>query len=332
MLGFSSIINNSSASPALSPPLPIITASSNFSTCPILTLLCHDNSWMTSLGVHLSLTSLPFNHTLTNSHLHSGDHLITWHLSFLPASQLWSIFLYFISTEMDLAFAMDYSLTGLLGCDVDICFSTALCVWSIPDSSKPPPPFSWISSFTYSLLWIWLFLCLSFLIFLRLSKICHFFSHHSQLFFPVLSSLAPTPFRALFPIIFLTLSFLFSCFLAPTGSTPSKASLSTFQTLLRLPFSASVILRLLMLPCFLPCRFSATDKLLWRADLCSSLLSLTRCSILSFLTLGRMVPLPSVLPSSSPSLEKRMVAWSVYHGKLKKKSSGTHKNCEVKLV
>lgn len=148
------IINNSSASPALSPPPPIITASSNFSTCPILTLLYHDNSWMTSLGVHLSLTSLPFNHTLTNSHLHSGAHLITWHLSFLPASQLWSIFLYFISTEMDLAFAMDYSLAGLLGCDVDICFSTALCVWSIPDSSKPLPPFSWISSFTYSLLWI----------------------------------------------------------------------------------------------------------------------------------------------------------------------------------
>lgn len=68
-----------------------------------------------------------------------------------------------------------------------------------------------------------------------------------------------------------------------------------------------------MLPCFLLSRFSANDKLLWRADVCSSLISLTRYPILSFLTRRRMIP----LPSSSPSLEKRTVPWCVCHGKLK---------------
>lgn len=97
------IITNSSTSLLLLTLLP----SSSSSSFPILALLSHDSSLMTFLGLYLSLTSLPSNHDLTNSHSHIDAHLITF-------DDLCSFTLIYPA-------AVDCSLIHLIDCDDGIC-------------------------------------------------------------------------------------------------------------------------------------------------------------------------------------------------------------------
>lgn len=156
---------------------------------------------MTSLrGHNLDIITFPSHHyllttaslTLTSTQV---PYLITWHFSFIDFPQSYGLYLI-----QKLIHCNGSSLpwtTPSLVCLAEMLISAlalpSLFDWSISDSSKSSPPFSWISSFAYAILWIWLLLCLSFLTFLSLPKICHFFSFHSPSPFQFCPLLHPLP-------------------------------------------------------------------------------------------------------------------------------------------
>lgn len=196
---------------------------------------------MTFLGGHNldiitfpSHHSLPFNHSLTNSHLHTGAHLISWHLSFIDLPCSYG--LYFIKkfihwNRSHLCHGLLHTLlTGVLGYDVGICFSTPLCLtgqYQIPLS--PLHPFSeyhlsLTPSSGYDCFYVSAFLPSS----ASLKSVIS-----PPFTAPLLSSFVLSCTHSLQSIAlnhFLNSLFLSSCFLAPTGYTSSKASLFTFQT------------------------------------------------------------------------------------------------------